>query len=297
MLQAWLQQCASALSVAPGQVKATAALLREDATPPFIVRYRGDVTGGLDERQVLAVRRALHEHEALEERRNTILKALEKNDKCGKILLDSIRAAPNSHELEDLYAPFKSKASSLADAARARGLGALADRVWSGTDQPDELRTADTDIGVLHLLAERVSQNLDGRAALRRHFWLHASLALSEPKKDAVHTGRSSDGRAGGGKGGSGRGDTERSTGRGKGGGKVGGGKQSKADVHQLIGGSFRACQLPSHRTLAINRAEARKELRVAVTLPDKEVAINLLCATPLPALRAILFCYTSPSH
>ena len=38
-----------------------------DATPPFIVRYRADATGGLDEQQVLAVSRALQEFEALQE--------------------------------------------------------------------------------------------------------------------------------------------------------------------------------------------------------------------------------------
>ena len=65
MSSSWLQAVSSQLSLNARQVEATAKLLKEDATPPFIVRYRADATGGLDEQQVLAVSRALQEFEAL----------------------------------------------------------------------------------------------------------------------------------------------------------------------------------------------------------------------------------------
>ena len=70
-----------ARGIRPQQLEATRQLLAEDAMVPFIVRYRSDLTGGMDERQVNAVRAALREHAALEDRRQTVLSsALEKAD-------------------------------------------------------------------------------------------------------------------------------------------------------------------------------------------------------------------------
>ena len=272
----WIAACAQSLSVRPNQVTAAAKLLQDEATPPFIVRYRADITGGLDEQQVLAVRKALGEHDALEDRRGVVLKALEKKG-VGEALLSAVRVAADIAELEDLYAPHKTKANSLADEARAKGLGPLADRVWADSNAPNEvLRKAAGSSDVLHLLAERVSQSAEGRAALRELFWRQASLTLSAPKAGASgDKGESSAGKGGGGKG---------SGGKGNGGG--GGGGSSSADVTHLIGSSSRACQLPAHRTLAINRAESLKSVKVAVTLPDRERAISALCAATLPQPR-----------
>ena len=285
----WLLRCASTLSVSPQQVEATAGLLREEATPPFIVRYRADATGGLDEQQVLAVRKALQEQDALEVRRQAVLKALQSKDNVGGALLAAVRAVSDLHELEDLYAPYKTKASTLADAARTKGLGPLADRVWSDPNVPnDVMRKAEADAGVMHLLAERISQSVEARGALREHFWRQASLVLSEPK--AGGGSGSGSGKEGGGSGrDKGSGGTAAS-GKGGGGGKVGGGKggskETSADVTHLIGSSCRVCQLVPHRTLAINRAEARKALRVAVTLPEKKQALTVLCGLALPRPR-----------
>lgn len=40
---------AGELGISPAQVRATAQLLGEDATVPFIARYRKEMTGALDE--------------------------------------------------------------------------------------------------------------------------------------------------------------------------------------------------------------------------------------------------------
>jgi uncharacterized protein len=47
---------ASELNVNPEGVKATAALLEEGATIPFIARYRKERTGSLDEVAITAIR-------------------------------------------------------------------------------------------------------------------------------------------------------------------------------------------------------------------------------------------------
>ena len=166
MREAWLARCAASLGIRPQQLEATRQLLAEDATVPFIVRYRSDLTGGMDERQVNAVRAALREHAALEDRRQTVLRALEKAD-APPAALQAVRDASDLCTLDDLHAPFKQSRGTLAEAARARGLAPLAERIWSHSSISDaEIRSAfdagdrvqqGTCGGVIHLLAERVS--------------------------------------------------------------------------------------------------------------------------------------------
>ena len=69
---------ATALGVSGAQVRRTAELLKDEATVPFIVRYRQEATGGLDEAKVRGVLTALRAHEELEARRLTVLRQLEK---------------------------------------------------------------------------------------------------------------------------------------------------------------------------------------------------------------------------
>jgi transcriptional accessory protein Tex/SPT6 len=44
-----IEKIAAELSIKPAQVRATAALLEEGGTVPFIARYRKEATGSLDE--------------------------------------------------------------------------------------------------------------------------------------------------------------------------------------------------------------------------------------------------------
>ena len=55
------------------QARSVAELLDAGSTMPFIARYRKEVTGGLDEVQVGAIRDALRRGRELEERREKIL--------------------------------------------------------------------------------------------------------------------------------------------------------------------------------------------------------------------------------
>ena len=54
-----IRSLAAELQLRPAQVEAAARLLGEDATVPFIARYRKEATGGLDEVAVTAVRDGL----------------------------------------------------------------------------------------------------------------------------------------------------------------------------------------------------------------------------------------------
>ena len=65
------------LGLKANQVKATAALLDEGATIPFIARYRKEATGSLDEVAVANIRDTLERLRDLDKRRESILKSLE----------------------------------------------------------------------------------------------------------------------------------------------------------------------------------------------------------------------------
>ncbi len=130
---ALIARVAAELSLAPAQVQRTLALFDEGATLPFIARYRKEVTGGLDEVQLRDVRERADYLKELEDRRAAILKSVEEQGKLDDVLKAAILKADTKQALEDLYLPFKPKRRTRAMIARERGLGPLADALWSGS--------------------------------------------------------------------------------------------------------------------------------------------------------------------
>ena len=121
------QRIADELGVGVGQVAAAAELMGEGATVPFIARYRKEKTGGLDDTQLRTLETRLSYLRELEERRATVLRSIEQQDKLTPALAAAIGAARTKVELEDLYAPYKPKRRSKAQIARAAGLEPLAE--------------------------------------------------------------------------------------------------------------------------------------------------------------------------
>lgn len=114
------------LKIDSKQVKATVDLLDEGATVPFISRYRKEVTGSLDEVQVLAIKTEIERLRQLEQRRESILKSIEGQGKLTEDLKEKILAADALSKLEDLYLPYKPKRRTKATIAREKGLEPLA---------------------------------------------------------------------------------------------------------------------------------------------------------------------------
>ena len=67
---------ADELNITAKQVGAVALLLAENATVPFIARYRKEATGSLDEVSITAIRDRLAQLAELDKRREAILKSL-----------------------------------------------------------------------------------------------------------------------------------------------------------------------------------------------------------------------------
>ena len=118
-----ITKIADELSVRPAQVSATAELLAQEATVPFIARYRKEVTGSLDEVAITAIRDRLAQLEELDKRRESILKSLEERELLTEELKEKILAAETMSVLEDLYLPFRPKRRTRATIAREKGSG------------------------------------------------------------------------------------------------------------------------------------------------------------------------------
>lgn len=167
----------------PFQVRHTVKLLLEGATVPFIARYRKEQTGELDEVQIRTIEDQFGYFCELEERRLTVLKSIDEQGKLTSELRVRIEVTRQKTELEDLYLPYKPKRRTKATMARERGLEALADIVAaqqqvSGAVEDTAWPFIDADKGVPdaaaalegagHILAERLSDNADTRAMVRR---------------------------------------------------------------------------------------------------------------------------------
>ena len=130
-MQKIIAQIAQEIRVEPRQVLAAVELLDGGATVPFIARYRKEVTGGLDDTQLRELEYRLGYLRELEDRRATVLKAIDEQGKLTDSLRVAIANAPTKQELEDIYLPFKLKRRTKGQIAREFGIEPLADKLFA----------------------------------------------------------------------------------------------------------------------------------------------------------------------
>ena len=112
-------------------IENTIILLNEDATIPFISRYRKEMTGNLDEVQIGEIVKFKALFDALEKRKKAILKVLEELQVLTSELEQKVLRTRDLISLEDLYLPFKKKRKTKAETARLQGLEPLAKMIMS----------------------------------------------------------------------------------------------------------------------------------------------------------------------
>ena len=117
------------LGVKDEQVEAAIKLLDEGNTVPFIARYRKEITGGLDDTQLRDLEERLSYLRELEDRKQSILAAIEEQGKLTDDLRSLILGCDTKARLEDLYLPFKKRRKTKADIAREAGLEGLVDKL------------------------------------------------------------------------------------------------------------------------------------------------------------------------
>ncbi|MEP3208002.1 MAG: Tex family protein [Maribacter sp.] len=154
-------------------IKNTVELLNQDCTVPFISRYRKEKTGNLDEVQIGAIVQFKTEYETLEKRKIAITKAIEEQDALTSELQRKIESSENLTTLEDLYLPFKKKRKTKAETARKKGLEPLA-----------KIIMAQNEGGINHIAAQYLNdQVLTEEEALAgaRHIigeWLNERISI-----------------------------------------------------------------------------------------------------------------------
>ncbi len=115
--------------IAQNKVAPTVALLDDDKTIPFISRYRKEVTGELDEVSIRRIDELLKLFRRLAQRQKEVLRHIEEQGQLTQKLRDKIMAANRLTEVEDLYRPFRPKRRTRASMARDKGLQGLADYI------------------------------------------------------------------------------------------------------------------------------------------------------------------------
>ncbi len=228
-------------------VKNTIALLNEDCTIPFISRYRKERTGNLDEVQIGDIVKYKEQFEAFEKRKETILKALNEQGVLNDALKSKIESAPDLTSLEDLYLPYKKSKKTKAEKARQLGLEPLAKIIMSQNANDvesiafkyvkgDVNAVEDALTGAQHIIAEWVNERSDVRNNIRYQLERFAMISTKVVKAKA---------------------DDEKA--------------QKFRDYFDW---SEALSRIPSHRLLAILRAESEGFIRVKIEI-DNERALN----------------------
>ncbi|MBN2468167.1 MAG: RNA-binding transcriptional accessory protein [Deltaproteobacteria bacterium] len=175
---------AEELRLKPGQVSATAILLEEGGTVPFISRYRKEATGSLDEVAVTAIRDRISQLEELEKRRDSILKSLAERELLTDDLKEKIFAAETLATLEDIYLPYRPKRRTRATIAREKGLEPLATMLFEQNETTDPASEAlpfinpekgvesaeEALAGARDIIAEWVNEDQKAREVMRNLF-------------------------------------------------------------------------------------------------------------------------------
>lgn len=180
----WVEQIARELTLPQKNVKAVATLLSEDATIPFISRYRKELTGSMDEVMIAKIRDRMDQLNELDKRRESIIASIEKQEKLTPALMQSIVMAGSLAELEDIYLPYKPKRKTRASAAKEKGLEPLAEKLMSQenfdveqiaktfVDAEKNVLSVDEALsGARDIIAEWISENQDTRKKIRDLFW------------------------------------------------------------------------------------------------------------------------------
>ncbi len=238
------QYIAAQVAASAKSIESTLQLLSEDCTIPFIARYRKDKTGNLDEVVIEQIAKLNQAYEAIIKRKEAILKSIEEQNALTPELQDKINNSFDLTELEDLYLPYKKHRKTKADTARENGLEPLAKIIMAqNADDIDYIagkylnsNVANEDDalqGARDIIAEWINENMYIRKSLRRIFGRKAAITTK-----AVKTA-----------------DPEKAQ-----------------KFSQYLDWSENLTKAPSHRLLAMLRAEAEGIIKFKIEVDNDEV-------------------------
>ena len=192
-----IQFIQSQVNTTPKNIEATLKLLSEDCTIPFISRYRKDQTGNLDEVVIEQIAKLSKQYDEIVKRKDSVLKSIEEQGMLTAELKAKIENSFDLQEIEDLYLPYKKKKKTRADVARENGLEPLAKIIMAQNSDDIEFiaskylnaKVPNEDEalqGARDIIAEWINENIYIRKNLRRLFQRKAIVETKvvKTKKD-----------------------------------------------------------------------------------------------------------------
>ena len=234
------------ISIQEKQINAVLRLLSEDCTIPFIARYRKDKTGNLGEVEIEQIQKFSKNFDEIQKRKESVLKSIEEQEKLTPELRAKIEQSFDLQEIEDLYLPFKKRRKTKADAAKEKGLEPLAKIIMAQKNSGDIEQTAQNYLnkevssveealqGARDIIAEWINENIFIRKNLRRIFQRKAVISskVVKTKKE----------------------------------------EEEAQKYAQYFDWSEPLNKIPSHRLLAMLRAEKEGFIKVSIDIDKEEI-------------------------
>lgn len=242
-----LKNIADTLAIKKYQVENTIELYNSAATIPFIARYRKERTGGLDEVQIEKIIDSFLHFSEIESRKITIISSLEKQNFLTPELKKLIDDTWDENVLEDIYLPYKPKKRTRATIAKEKGLEPFAELIFSQKNinveevgkkfLNDSISSVKEAIeGAMDIIAETINEDSVVRERVRKIFEREAVISSKVIKS-----------------------------------------KIDEAEKYKdYFDFSQKLSQIPSHRLLAIRRAENEGFLKVNISPSEENVYKSL---------------------
>jgi len=235
---------AKQLSYPEKQIANVISLLADGGTIPFISRYRKEMTGNLDEVAIGEIVKQKTVFETLEKRKQSVLAVIKEQEALTPELEQKILSAETLTVVEDIYLPYKKKRKTKADVAKAQGLEPLAQIILKQREEEimyvaskylnAQVVNEDQALqGARDIIAEWINENEKVRKQLRRLYQRKAviSAKVIKTKKD----------------------------------------EEAAQKYQQYFDWEESLHKCPSHRLLAILRAEHEKFVRVKISVPEND--------------------------
>ena len=241
----------------------TITLFDNGDTIPFIARYRKEVTGSLDDQVLRELYDRMTYLRNLENRKNEVRNSIEEQGKLTDEIIAAIDAAQTLVEVEDIYRPFRPKRKTRASVAKEKGLEPLSEILYSQdmfdgdiyeiaaqyiNEEKGVMSVEEALNGAMDIVAENVSDNAEFRKQIRA---LTFEYAMITAKK--IDSNNSDEGKV----------------------------YSMYFDFAEPVS------KVPSHRILAMNRAEKEGFIKVSVDV-DKGMILNYLFNETINTQRSL---------
>ena len=249
------------------QVDAAVKLIDEGNTIPFIARYRKEVTGSLDDTVLRTLNDRLNYLRNLEKRREEVRASITEQDKMTPEIEEALNKAEILAEIEDIYRPFKPRRKTRADVAKERGLTPLSELIFAqelsynksitefANEYIDEEKGVLNEADAINGACDIIAEAISDNADYRRRI-RELSFRFGTLKTEKT-------------------------------------GEDENGTYTMYYDYSEKINAIPSHRILAINRAEKEEQIKVSFEVPS-DLILNDLFSRVITEPKSPAFKYVA---